>query len=109
MEHSNHDAHGSGYHGSVKSYLIGFVLSVILTVVPFGMVMVGGFDPKLIFWSISLLAVVQIIVHLKYFLHLDFSVEGRPNTFTFLFTGLVIVMVVGLSLWIIYASNDMMM
>jgi cytochrome o ubiquinol oxidase operon protein cyoD len=54
-------------------------------------------------------AIVQIVVHLKYFLHLDFSKKGRLNTFSFLFTTLIIVMVVGLSVWIIYAANDLMM
>ena len=55
-------------------------------------------------------AVVQIVVHLKYFLHLTMTdEEGKANTLTFLFTALIIVMVVGLSVWIIYASNAMMM
>ena len=34
----SHDSHDSS-HGSVKSYAIGFILSVILTVIPFGLVM----------------------------------------------------------------------
>jgi cytochrome o ubiquinol oxidase operon protein cyoD len=40
-------------------------------------------------------AVVQIIVHLKYFLHLNFTKEGKVNSFSFLFTAMVIVMLVG--------------
>jgi len=41
--HDNH-AHGAGgeSHGSVKSYLIGFVLAAILTIIPFWVVMSGG-------------------------------------------------------------------
>jgi cytochrome o ubiquinol oxidase operon protein cyoD len=34
-----HDTHHEGNHGSVKSYMIGFVLSIILTAIPFGLVM----------------------------------------------------------------------
>jgi len=102
--------HDESAHGSVKSYLIGFVLSVVLTVIPFWLVMTAQLEimPRVL--TIVLLAVVQIAVHLKYFLHLTLTTEdGRLNTLTFLFSALIIVLVVGLSIWIIYASNAMMM
>ncbi|WP_417533363.1 cytochrome o ubiquinol oxidase subunit IV [Marinobacterium stanieri] len=103
---SHHDA----AHGSVKSYAVGFLLSVVLTVVPFWLVMSGGFDKWTTVITILVFAVVQIAVHLKYFLHLTLTnEEGRLNTLTFLFSALIIVLVVGLSIWIIYASNAMMM
>lgn len=107
----NHNKiHDDASHGSVKSYLIGFVLAVILTVIPFYMVMSGHFSREITLWSVVVIAVVQIAVHLKYFLHLNFVTEsGRANTFSFLFSALIIIMVVGLSVWIIYASNAMMM
>ncbi len=47
MAHDNHahdHAAGGESHGSVKSYLIGFVLAVVLTVIPFWMVMSGDFS-----------------------------------------------------------------
>ncbi|MBH0020002.1 cytochrome o ubiquinol oxidase subunit IV [Pseudoalteromonas sp. SWXJ133] len=102
--------HHDESHGSVKTYLIGFVLSVILTAIPFYMVMEGDFSKATTLWSIVIFAIVQIWVHLKYFLHLNFTTEnGRASTFSFLFSALIIVMVVGLSVWIIYESNAMMM
>lgn len=53
---------------------------------------------------------MQIWVHLKYFLHLNFvTEEGKASTLSFIFSALIIVMVVGLSVWIIYESNAMMM
>ncbi|MCP1290475.1 MULTISPECIES: cytochrome o ubiquinol oxidase subunit IV [Chromobacterium] len=102
-------AHQHAAHGSVKSYLIGFLLSVVLTAIPFWMVMGGAFTPQATAIGIFALAVVQIVVHLKYFLHLDFSKEGKLNTFSFLFTGMVIVLLVGLSIWIIYTADALMM
>lgn len=97
-------------HGSVKSYLIGFFLSVVLTVIPFILVIQGDFSKVTTLWSVIILGLVQIWVHLKYFLHLNFVTdEGRANTFSFLFSALIIFMVVGLSIWIIYESNAMMM
>ncbi|WP_047258363.1 cytochrome o ubiquinol oxidase subunit IV [Chromobacterium subtsugae] len=102
-------AHEHNSHGSVKSYAIGFLLSVILTAIPFWMVIGGAFTKQATFFGIFALAVVQIIVHLKYFLHLDFSKEGKLNSISFLFTGMVIVLLVGLSIWIIYTADALMM
>lgn len=105
-DHSS-DAHS---HGSVKSYITGFILSVILTGIPFWMVMTGTFGKLTTIVVIVILAVVQIVVHLKYFLHLNFgSEQGKLDAYSFMFAALIIVMVVGLSIWIIYASNAMMM
>lgn len=95
--------------GSIKSYLIGFVLSLLLTGIPFWAVMTHQLDKATTLGVVLVLAIVQVVVHLKYFLHLDFSKEGKLNTFSFLFTAMIIVMVVGLSVWIIYSANAMMM
>lgn len=105
---SDHSSEANS-HGSVKSYLIGFIWSVILTGIPFWMVMTEAFDKGPTYITIVLLAVVQIFVHLKYFLHLNFSEQGKLDTYSFIFAAVVIVMVVALSVWIIYASNAMMM
>ncbi|MCW8356934.1 cytochrome o ubiquinol oxidase subunit IV [Marinomonas pontica] len=104
-DHSS-EAHS---HGSVKSYLTGFIWSVILTGIPFWMVMTEAFDKGPTYITIVVLAVIQIFVHLKYFLHLDFSEQGKLDTYSFIFSAVIIVMVVALSVWIIYASNAMMM
>lgn len=105
---SDHSSEANS-HGSVKSYLTGFIWSVILTGIPFWMVMTEAFDKGPTYITIILLAVVQIFVHLKYFLHLDFSEQGKLDTYSFIFAAVIIVMVVALSVWIIYASNAMMM
>lgn len=96
-------------HGSVKSYITGFVLAVILTVIPFWMVMTEAADRITTAWVIALFAVVQIVVHLKYFLHMNFTKEGRLQSISFVFSALIIGLVVGLSLWIMYSANDLMM
>jgi cytochrome o ubiquinol oxidase operon protein cyoD len=53
-------------------------------------------------------AVIQVLVHLVYFLHLDRS-EQRKNVIAFVFAGLVIVLLVGLSLWIMFSIHTYMM
>ena len=63
----SHDSHDAG-HGSYKSYAIGFILSVILTVIPFGLVMYPSLPKSLTLWIVLAFAVIQVLVHLVYFL-----------------------------------------
>ena len=104
-----HNEHAEGSHGSVKSYAIGFVLSVILTLIPFGLVMYPTLPKDMTVLIVVAFAVIQIVVHLYYFLHLDRSPEQRENVSAFLFTGLVIALLVGLSLWIMFSIPTSMM
>lgn len=120
MSHSNshdHAAHGHEHghdehanHGSLRSYLTGFVLAVILTVIPFWLVMGHVFQsPWLTITLVLLLAVVQILVHVIYFLHLDTRSEGGWNLLSFIFTIVLVVIVLGASIWVIYNENVNMM
>ena len=68
MSHSND--HGAS-HGSVKTYMTGFILSIILTVIPFWMVMNGSASMPVILGAILVTAVIQILVHLVCFLHMN--------------------------------------
>ena len=106
---SAHDTHHEGNHGSVKSYMIGFVLSIILTAIPFGLVMYPSLPKNLTVLIVVAMAVIQVVVHLVYFLHMDRSKEQRSNVSTFLFTAMVIALLVGLSLWIMFSIHFEMM
>jgi len=104
-----HDTHHEGNHGSVKSYMVGFVLSIILTAIPFGLVMFPSLPKNLTVLVVVAMAVIQVVVHLVYFLHMDRSKEQRSNVSTFLFTAMVIALLVGLSLWIMFSIHFEMM
>ncbi|ATA24948.1 cytochrome o ubiquinol oxidase subunit IV [Brenneria goodwinii] len=108
MSHSTTD-HAGASHGSVKSYLIGFVLSVILTVIPFAMVMSGSASQHAIILTVVGCAVVQILVHLIYFLHLSSASEERWNVVALAFTVLIIAIVVAGSIWIMWNTHANMM
>ena len=95
-------------HASVKSYMIGFVLSVILTAIPFGLVMNTnhyGFTAETVLSAILLLAVVQVFVHVVYFLHMDRSAEQRWNVLAFSFTVMILAIVVAGSIWIMHNAT----
>jgi cytochrome o ubiquinol oxidase operon protein cyoD len=88
--------------GSLKSYAIGFILSIVLTVIPFALVMSGKLPRWAALFGIFGAAIVQIMVHLHYFLHLDTSSAMRWNLLALLFALLTMTLFVGGTLWIMY-------
>lgn len=105
--HGPTDAAGAS-HGSLRSYVIGFGLSVILTVAAFWVVMDHVLSPSSTIAAIFALAIVQIGVHLFFFLHLNFSSEQRWNVTAFAFAIIVVFIVILGSLWIIHNMTDRM-
>ncbi len=109
---SNQHAHaheGEGGHGGLKSYLVGFVWAVILTVIPFGLAMSGFFPAGVTAAIAAILAVVQIWVHLRYFLHMDGSAAQRGNLLVFIATAVVMVVSIVGTVWVMYNMNANMM
>ena len=105
--HSHGDTHG---HGTRRSYLIGFALSVILTAIPFWLVMSHAIqDTQTIALIIFAMAAVQVIVHVIYFLHLDSRAEGGWTLVSFVFTVVVVAITIGGSVWVMYHLNSNMM
>ena len=108
MSQASIDSTGAS-RGSLKSYLTGFVLALILTAIPFALVMSGAFSTAATLAGIFGAAVVQILVHLHYFLHLDTSSAARWNVLALLFTLLILLLFVGGTLWIMWTLNYRMM
>ncbi|MCD9007902.1 cytochrome o ubiquinol oxidase subunit IV [Luteimonas sp. XNQY3] len=104
---SAHDAHG---HGSMRDYVIGFVLSVILTVIPFWLVMGEVLESRV--WTVALIMLfgaIQIVVHMVYFLHMNRKSEGGWILMSLLFTGIIIVIALVGSLWVMHHLDANMM
>lgn len=99
----------SSDHGTVTSYVTGLVLSLVLTVIPFGAIMLGSFSLPMNVGIIVVTAVLQVLVQLVMFMHLNFKSEGGWNMFSFVFTGSILVLVVGGSLWIMQHLHFNMM
>lgn len=105
--HEHDDAHS---HGSLRSYMIGFWLSVGLTAVPFYLVMSGMIDSKQIVSAIIVAcAVAQIVVHMVCFLHMDAKSEGGWTLMALIFTVIIVVITLAGSLWVMYHLNVNMM
>lgn len=105
--HAHGDTHG---HGSRRGYRIGAILSIILTAVPFWLVMSGaGPGPGVTAAIIFAFALVQIVVHVVCFLHLDTQAEGGWTLLAFLFTAVIVILTIGGSIWVMYHLNTNMM
>ena len=111
--HHSHDAahHDAAHadHGSTKSYLIGFALSVLLTLASFGVVMSGLVPHDLMMPGIIVFGVAQLVVQLVCFLHMGTSPAQRGNLAIMLFTILILAIVVVGSLWVLHNMNVNMM
>jgi cytochrome o ubiquinol oxidase operon protein cyoD len=98
-----------GYHATFKGYATGFVLSVILTAIPFWLVMAKVLPPQLTAPVILAFAAVQMLVHMVYFLHLNAKVEGGWSLLALIFTAALVVILLAGSIWVMYHMNENMM
>lgn len=97
-------------HVNARGYLTGFLLSVILTAIPFWLVMGKVLPtPAITTLAILVFAVIQIVVHMVYFLHMDTRSEGGWNLLALIFTAVLVVIVMIGTLWVMHNMNANMM
>jgi cytochrome o ubiquinol oxidase operon protein cyoD len=106
---SVHSGMSGGSHGTLHSYMTGFVLSVVLTAASFLIVMRHWLPMGTAIPVIAILALVQVVVHLVYFLHLNRSSEQSWNVMAFGFTVMTAVILIGGSIWIMHNVSMNMM
>jgi cytochrome o ubiquinol oxidase subunit IV len=106
-----HEGHRSyGAHGTFRGYITGFVLSVVLTAIPFWLVM-GDILNDTLKTSIVIMAMaaVQIVVHMIYFLHMNTKSEGGWTFLALAFTLTLVVITLAGSIWVMYHMDQNMM
>jgi cytochrome o ubiquinol oxidase operon protein cyoD len=109
-DHDHDDDHGGASHSTFKGYMTGFVLAVILTVIPFWLVMAKVFPNSSTTALVVLgIAAVQIVVHMIYFLHMDTRSEGGWTMLALVFTVVLLVIMLAGSIWVMYNLNTNMM
>lgn len=109
-EHIQLSADSTGWaQKNVKTYLLGFTLCMILTVLSFGMVSMHAFNKEILYVLLTVFALGQLLIQSICFLGLKSDTTGQWNLLPFLFTMLIIFFLVGGSLWIMYNLNSLMM
>lgn len=109
--HGGHDAHADeGYHATVKGYVIGFLLSVALTAIPFWLVMAKVLPSSQATALVIVgFAAVQMVVHMVYFLHMNAKVEGGWSLLALVFTAALVLIMLAGSIWVMFHLNTNMM
>ena len=107
---SNPSDHFDGEpHGSRKGYLVGFALAVVLTAVPFWLVIARPLANQPTALIIMAFAGVQMVVHMIYFLHMNRRAEGGWSIMALLFTAVLVLIALSGSMWVMYHMNANMM
>ncbi|GJH10365.1 cytochrome o ubiquinol oxidase subunit IV [Caballeronia novacaledonica] len=96
-------------HVTVRGYLIGFVLAVVLTVASFWAATLGAFRGESAIVALAVLAAVQVIVHVVFFLHVNASKGQRWHAMSFAYTILMsLILIVG-TVWVMHNVHMLMM
>ena len=107
--HGGH-GHGSEPHSTMSGYMTGFLLSVVLTAIPFWLVMGHVLpDPRLTVAVVMGLGAIQIVVHMIYFLHMNARSEGGWTLLALIFTVILVAIALTGSLWVMYHLDTAMM
>jgi len=106
-----HGEAGSGHHAGTRGgQLIGFSASVVLTALPFWLVISGVLvDKQVTALVIMALAAIQVVVHMIYFLHMNTRAEGGWSMMALIFTIVMVVIALSGSLWVMQHLTTNMM
>lgn len=97
-------------HGTLREYLTGFILSVILTAIPFYLLMGDvSWSKTTIAFTVMAFAAVQMVVHMIYFLHMTPKSEDGWTLTSLVFTLILVVITLAGSLWVMYHMDTNMM
>ena len=102
-------AEAQGPTRELRTYMTGFVLALVLTVIPFGVVYFRMLPVAATIAVIAIAAIVQVLVHLRYFLHIDLKSTPKENLLSLAFAGFLIFVMVGGTLWIMFDLHYRMM
>ena len=105
-----HDHAQTAWHGTRRDYIIGFLISVVLTALSFWLVMGNVAESnQATAFLIMALAAVQMIVHVVFFLHVSANSESGWTLVSLLFALTLVVITLAGSLWIMHHLDSNMM
>lgn len=90
---------------ALKSYVTGFVLSITLTLIPYFIVVNHLFGGSSLIYVAVLFGVAQLLAQVIFFLHLHKKSKPHWNMIVFIFTVLIVSILVVGSLWVMRNLN----
>jgi cytochrome o ubiquinol oxidase operon protein cyoD len=92
----------------LASYVKGLASALLLTAAAFGLAI---WRPLSHGWDLAVLgalALLQIVAHFRWFLHIDLKQSHRDDLQLILFTGLIVLIMVGGTIWILWNQHARM-
>jgi cytochrome o ubiquinol oxidase operon protein cyoD len=102
MSDTGQDTETGGYGRELASYLVGYVLALMLTVPLFAAVAFDLASRQQILWATGGAALIQIVVHFRCFMHIRLHGQTREDLQLILFTTLILAIMGGGTIWIIF-------
>lgn len=96
-------------HAEQRIYVVGVVLALILTVAAFALVWLRLLTGMQALMVLGALALIQIVVHMRFFLHIDLAKSHQDDLRLILFTALIIFIIVAGTIWILWDQHVRMM
>ena len=94
------ESHTHEAHGSVKSYVAGFILSIVLTIIPLLSVLNHWLDGGALILFIIVMAVLQLLVQLFFFMHIKEGEKPKYNVMALILGLFIVFVIVAGSMWI---------
>ena len=101
--------HEEDFRRERRHYFVGLVVAIALTLAAFGSVAWTDWSRMTLLWIILGCAVVQIVAHFYYFLHINLAKSKREDLQLILFSFTIVVVMAGGTIWILYNLNMRMM
>ena len=89
-----------GWTESFKPLFLGFTLSIALTIAAYRIATKYHLTDTALMTTLFILVAVQALIQFVFFLHLGMESKPHWNVISFLFTVIVIVIVIGGTIWI---------
>jgi cytochrome o ubiquinol oxidase operon protein cyoD len=98
---SNHE-----HTGSIKAYATGFILSIVLTIIPLVLVLNHMMAKTALLVSILLAAVLQFVIQLFFFMHIRDGEGPRYNVMALVLGIIFVVTIVAGAIWIMSFNSQ---
>jgi cytochrome o ubiquinol oxidase subunit IV len=98
--------HAHEHTGSIKAYLIGFVLSIILTIIPLVLVLEHLLAKSALLVTILIAAVLQFVLQLFFFMHIRDGEGPRYNVAALILGIVFVITIVAGAIWIMSFNSQ---
>ena len=95
--------------GEVRSLVLGYGLALLFTLSAFGLAVLHLLTGRQAFYTVLGLGLVQMLVHFRFFLHIDLRRNSRPDLQLLLFSAMIVALMVGGTLVVLFNLHGRMM